>query len=75
MTRKSSQGAKEILLLCKEITVGNPKTPEIQEKAVALFDCGSQLSFVSKDLAKRLNLKGNEDEIRIASFGNKIPKP
>ncbi|VDN04453.1 unnamed protein product, partial [Onchocerca ochengi] len=52
-----------------------PKTPEIQEKALALFDCGSQSSFVSNDLAKQLNLKGNEDEIRIASIGNEIPKP
>ncbi|VDM93196.1 unnamed protein product [Onchocerca ochengi] len=74
MTQGSNQGAKEILLLCKEITVSNLKTPEIQEKAVALFDSGSQLSFVSTDLAKRFNLQGNEDEIRITSFGNKIPK-
>ncbi|KAL3984767.1 hypothetical protein ACH3XW_35875 [Acanthocheilonema viteae] len=75
MTQKSNQGAKEILLLCKEITVSNPKMPKIQEKALALFDCGSQLSFVSKNLANRLNLKGSEDEIRIASFSYKIPQP
>ncbi|VDM94188.1 unnamed protein product [Onchocerca ochengi] len=75
MTQESNQGAKEVLLLWKEITVSNPRTPEIQEKALALFGFGSQLSFVSKDLAKRLNLKGSEDEIRIALFGNKIPKP
>ncbi|VDM93403.1 unnamed protein product [Onchocerca ochengi] len=69
MTQGSNLGAKEVLLLCKEITVSNPKTPEIQEKALALFYSGSQLSLVSKDLAK--DLQGNEDEIRIASFGNK----
>ncbi|VBB35022.1 unnamed protein product [Acanthocheilonema viteae] len=61
--------------LIKEINVVNPNHPELQQRALVLFGIGSQLTLMSKRLAKRLNLQGtDEKELKFASFGSKIPQ-
>ncbi|EJD73819.1 zinc knuckle family protein [Loa loa] len=55
--------------------VTNPNIPKFQTRALALFDLGLQLSFISTNLAKRLHIRVAADErLSIASFGNKLPK-
>ncbi|VDM94301.1 unnamed protein product, partial [Onchocerca ochengi] len=73
-TIKENQG-NETLLLCKETVVFNPLFHKKQGKALALFDVGSQMSFISKKLANRLNPKKTiEQEMKIAPFGMKKPR-
>ncbi|VDN92356.1 unnamed protein product [Brugia pahangi] len=74
LTTRSKQ-TKETLLLCKEIKVFNPSQSQLQQNALALFDIGSQLSFISKKLSRQLKLTETETQImRIAPFGMKEPK-
>lgn len=74
IVEKEKKRDKRILLLCKQINVFNPTNPNTQQRALALFDVGSQLSFVSKNLAKQLMLnETDEGKLNIASFGKKDP--
>uniref|UniRef100_A8PBY4 Uncharacterized protein n=1 Tax=Brugia malayi TaxID=6279 RepID=A8PBY4_BRUMA len=55
--------------------VFNPTQPQLQHNALALFDIGSQLFFISKKLSRQLKLTETETQImRIAPFGMKEPK-
>uniref|UniRef100_A0A1I7W2M4 DUF1758 domain-containing protein n=1 Tax=Loa loa TaxID=7209 RepID=A0A1I7W2M4_LOALO len=66
--------AKDILLLCKEIGVFNPVHPQKQRRALALFDIGSQLSFISKKLSSQLQLaESDHRNMLVAPFGTKEP--
>ncbi|VDN27416.1 unnamed protein product, partial [Gongylonema pulchrum] len=65
---------KSVLLLCKEVTLINPEVPRKRIRAVAFFDAGSQLSFITSKFAERLGLRGEkEKELNVASFGSKRP--
>uniref|UniRef100_A0A1I7VG88 DUF1758 domain-containing protein n=1 Tax=Loa loa TaxID=7209 RepID=A0A1I7VG88_LOALO len=66
--------AKDILLLCKGIGVFNPEYPQKQRRALALFDIGSQLSFISKKLSSQLQLaESDHRNMLVAPFGTKEP--
>uniref|UniRef100_A0A1I7VZM2 DUF1758 domain-containing protein n=2 Tax=Loa loa TaxID=7209 RepID=A0A1I7VZM2_LOALO len=66
--------AKNILLLCKEIGVFNPVHPQKQRRALALFDIGPQLSFISKKLSSQLQLaESDHRNMLVAPFGTKEP--
>uniref|UniRef100_A0AAF5Q6I1 DUF1758 domain-containing protein n=1 Tax=Wuchereria bancrofti TaxID=6293 RepID=A0AAF5Q6I1_WUCBA len=65
----------ETLLLCRGINVFNPKQPQRKLKALALFDIGSQLSFISRKLSYQLGLSESETQImKISPFGTNKPK-
>uniref|UniRef100_A0A1I7VHU3 DUF1758 domain-containing protein n=1 Tax=Loa loa TaxID=7209 RepID=A0A1I7VHU3_LOALO len=42
---------KSISFLCRKISLTNPEIPKFRTRALALFDLGSQLSFISTNLA------------------------
>uniref|UniRef100_A0A1I7W4R0 DUF1758 domain-containing protein n=1 Tax=Loa loa TaxID=7209 RepID=A0A1I7W4R0_LOALO len=72
--RASTNKAKDILLLCKEIRVFNPVHPQKQRTALALFDIGSQLSFISKKLSSQLQLaESDHRNMLVAPFDTKEP--
>ncbi|EFO16696.2 zinc knuckle family protein [Loa loa] len=61
---------KEVLFLCKEINVFSPVRPELHGRVSALFDVGAQSTFISRELADRLDLTEiKEEESSISSFG------
>ncbi|VDM18238.1 unnamed protein product, partial [Wuchereria bancrofti] len=65
----------ETLLLCRGINVFNPKQPQRKLKTLALFDIGSQLSFISRKLSHQLGLSESETQImKISPFGTNKPK-
>jgi len=52
--------------------VTNLENPEISVKAKIFFDSGSQKSYITNELQKKINLKGeNEEIIYVNTFGSK----
>uniref|UniRef100_A0A914UIF5 Peptidase aspartic putative domain-containing protein n=1 Tax=Plectus sambesii TaxID=2011161 RepID=A0A914UIF5_9BILA len=73
-TEDKQSPRSEVLLLSKEFVLRNPEDPELQQKAIAFFDVGSQLSFITTDVAKKLKLKpSNQEKIAISTFAAKKP--
>ncbi|VDK66998.1 unnamed protein product, partial [Onchocerca ochengi] len=65
---------QETLLLCKGTKIMNPEYPQRQQRTLALFDIGSQMSFISKKLSSQLKLIESEPRtMLVAPFGTKIP--
>ncbi|VDN84963.1 unnamed protein product [Brugia pahangi] len=66
---RNIQKKYNVLLLCRKVAVVNPQKPGIKAKVLAFFDIGSQLSFMSKNLANQLRIKGKNEILHIAGFG------
>uniref|UniRef100_A0AC34FDI0 Integrase catalytic domain-containing protein n=1 Tax=Panagrolaimus sp. ES5 TaxID=591445 RepID=A0AC34FDI0_9BILA len=65
---------KQGMLLTKEIMIVNPVTKETTE-AVAIFDSGSQKSYISNALMKQLKLQIiQEEELHVVGFAAKASK-
>uniref|UniRef100_A0A914XBX4 ARID domain-containing protein n=1 Tax=Plectus sambesii TaxID=2011161 RepID=A0A914XBX4_9BILA len=59
----------EVLLLSREVVLSNPAYPELKQKTMAFFDVGSQLSFITTDLARKLELQSsNQEKLSISTF-------
>lgn len=59
-----------ILMQTLKTNESNPKNGKVEEIRI-LFDSGSQRSYVSEPLAKRLDLKSQGiEEISVMTFGN-----
>lgn len=57
----------------KKLNLIKPSRSKILEKTLALFDIGSQSSFISQKFADRLKLKGiMQKDLKLFSFGNKF---
>lgn len=66
----SKQDCNQILLSTALIEVSNPSTNQTMT-ARALLDCGSQSSFITKNLKERLSLKSIPiDTLKIIGIGN-----
>uniref|UniRef100_A0A914UQF9 Peptidase aspartic putative domain-containing protein n=1 Tax=Plectus sambesii TaxID=2011161 RepID=A0A914UQF9_9BILA len=64
----------EVLLLSREVVLSNPAYPELKQKTMAFFDVGSQLSFITTDLAQKLELQSNNHEkLSISTFAAEHP--
>ncbi|KAL3993731.1 hypothetical protein ACH3XW_18775 [Acanthocheilonema viteae] len=69
-----TETTNDTLLLCKRIKVINPDNPQKRKEALALFDIGSQMSFISKKLSNQLKLRElNPRTMLVASFSTKVP--
>ncbi|VDO09568.1 unnamed protein product, partial [Haemonchus placei] len=65
-----------VLLMCAEVEVFNPNTPEQVVKTTAFLDSGSSRSYITTDLANRLALPTEEtEEISMFTFGTEKPVP
>nr|CDQ00358.1 Bm10904 [Brugia malayi] len=68
VTDRNIQTKYNVLLLCREVAVVNPQKLGIKAKVLAFFDIGSQLSFMSKNLANQLRIKGKSEILHLAGF-------
>uniref|UniRef100_W6NUL9 Integrase catalytic domain-containing protein n=1 Tax=Haemonchus contortus TaxID=6289 RepID=W6NUL9_HAECO len=65
-----------VLLMCAEVEVFNPNTPEQVVKTTAFLDSGSSRSYITTDLANRLALPTEEtEEVSMFTFGTEKPVP
>ena len=66
---------QEVLLMSTEVVVSNIESPEKQEKVLLFFDPGSQRSYISKELAQKLEVVlTRSSSLRIGSFAARTPK-
>lgn len=65
----SKQNKNQIILSTAMIEVRDPITQQT-ERVRALLDCGSQSSFITKSLQKKLNLKTNTINLNVVGIGN-----
>uniref|UniRef100_A0A914UGX5 Integrase catalytic domain-containing protein n=1 Tax=Plectus sambesii TaxID=2011161 RepID=A0A914UGX5_9BILA len=65
----------EVLLLSKEVVLSNPANPAWTHKTTAFFDVGSQLSFITTEVAEKLwLLPSNQEKLTISTFGEENPR-
>ncbi|MEW8544133.1 MAG: DUF1759 domain-containing protein, partial [Candidatus Thiodiazotropha sp.] len=63
-----------VLMQTATADISNPVSGQIQSVRM-LFDTGSQRTYITESLAKKLNLKrGEESEIQLVTFGSENPK-
>ena len=74
-TENSLISSGEIVLLqTAKADVQNPVNG-LRQNAIILLDSGSQRTYITESLAKRLNLKlGDKDEFILVTFGSEKPK-
>uniref|UniRef100_A0A1I7WK07 DUF1758 domain-containing protein n=1 Tax=Heterorhabditis bacteriophora TaxID=37862 RepID=A0A1I7WK07_HETBA len=64
----------ETLLMCAYITVSNPNLIEKSMTVLAFFDSSSNRSYISSDLATKLELSSHTvEKLQINTFANKSP--
>ncbi|VDK51121.1 unnamed protein product, partial [Cylicostephanus goldi] len=65
-----------ILLMCADVDVFNPETPNERITTMAFFDSGSSRSYITTELAKDLHLpQGKMEEVSIYTFASGSPLP
>ena len=63
-----------VLMQTAKADVQNPVN-DLRQNARILLDSGSQRTYITESLAKRLNLKlGEKDECMLVTFGSEKPK-
>lgn len=66
-------GRTVVFLMCREVTVVNSDTGQ-KAKAIALFDSGSQSSFITKKLAEQMEIPMKfQENLIIENFGARKP--
>lgn len=71
VTQRSMQTKHNVLLLCREATVIYPRVPKVM--ATALFNVGSQLSLMLKNLVSLLRIREKDESLNNADFENQTP--
>ncbi|KAK5976943.1 Tas retrotransposon peptidase A16, partial [Trichostrongylus colubriformis] len=67
--------SKASLMMCVPITLYNPDQPLLRLDTTAFFDSGSSTTIIKKDIAQRLNLKMEEEQlISFQTFAKREPQ-
>lgn len=75
-TENALISSEEMVLM--QTAKGNILNPinGMQENVRMLFDSGSQRTYITENLARKLNLKlGNKSKISLITFGSEKPQP